>query len=162
MLKVTTEMRALVCRLVSLAVWMNGWIVMSYSDEHPVLGFIHHKAPHIFYAVKGAYVGMWFTIPYLVASMLLSLLYIFAVSHEQPKPRGCLERYIEPAKHQTLWLPVGELHHPRKSVPSNDPRWLVIPERHLYTGLPSSACLWNQAGRARVPNAFHLRSHGAP
>jgi hypothetical protein len=30
---------------------------------------------------------------------------------------------------------VGEVHHPRKQVPSETPRWLVIPERGLFTGI---------------------------
>ncbi len=30
---------------------------------------------------------------------------------------------------------VGEVHHPRKQMPSETPRWLVIPERGLLTGI---------------------------
>jgi len=30
---------------------------------------------------------------------------------------------------------VGEVHHPRKQMPSETPRWLVIPERGLFTGI---------------------------
>jgi len=30
---------------------------------------------------------------------------------------------------------VGEVHHPRKQIPSETPRWLVIPERGLFTGI---------------------------
>jgi len=30
---------------------------------------------------------------------------------------------------------VGEAHHPRKQRPSEKPRWLVIPERGLFTGI---------------------------
>ena len=40
-----------------------------------------------------------------------------------------------PRKRAELSLAVGEVHHPRKQVPSETPRWLVIPERDLFKGI---------------------------
>src|SRR5258707_74599 len=34
-----------------------------------------------------------------------------------------------------LSLVLGEVHHPRKQIPSENPRWLTIPERGLFTGI---------------------------
>jgi hypothetical protein len=41
-----------------------------------------------------------------------------------------------PRKRAELSLAVGEVHPPRKQVPSETPRWLVIPERDPFTGIP--------------------------
>jgi hypothetical protein len=30
---------------------------------------------------------------------------------------------------------VGELHHPKRPEPAEEPRWLTIPDRGLYTGI---------------------------
>jgi len=40
-----------------------------------------------------------------------------------------------PRKRTGLSLVVGEVHHPRKQMPSETPRWLVTPERGLFTGI---------------------------
>jgi hypothetical protein len=34
-----------------------------------------------------------------------------------------------------VFLVVGEIHNPRKPLPSETPRWLIIPQRGLFTGL---------------------------
>src|SRR5208283_5992287 len=41
----------------------------------------------------------------------------------------------DPMLRNELELIVGELHHQLKPKPSPTPRWLVIPERGLYTGI---------------------------
>src|SRR2546427_10348824 len=38
-------------------------------------------------------------------------------------------------KRADLSLVVGEVRHPSKQRPSETPRWLVIPERDLFTGI---------------------------
>ena len=42
---------------------------------------------------------------------------------------------LNPAKDAGPAIVVGEVHHPVKAVESRNPRWLVIPERGLYTGV---------------------------
>ena len=34
-----------------------------------------------------------------------------------------------------LYLVVGELHHPKRPQPATSPRWLIVPERGLFTGI---------------------------
>src|SRR6202030_1262325 len=48
---------------------------------------------------------------------------------------GKLPMYPDPQRRTELSLVVGELHHPRKQVPSETPHWLAIPERGLFTGI---------------------------
>ena len=42
---------------------------------------------------------------------------------------------LSPDKDPGPAIVVGEVHHPVKTVESRNPRWLVIPERGLYTGV---------------------------
>ncbi len=68
-------------------------------------------------------------------SILLSGVYIFALKTGRRIRAGKLPLYSDPRKRTELSLVVGEVHHPRKQVPSETPRWLVIPERGLFTGI---------------------------
>ena len=42
---------------------------------------------------------------------------------------------LNPAKDAAPAIVVGEVHHPVKAVESRNPKWLIIPERGLYTGV---------------------------
>jgi hypothetical protein len=66
---------------------------------------------------------------------VLSGLYIFALKAKQRIRAGRLPLFPDPRKRDDLFLVVGEVHNPRKQVPAENPRWLVIPERGLFTGV---------------------------
>src|SRR5206468_9461318 len=34
-----------------------------------------------------------------------------------------------------LYLVLGEIHHPKKPAPAENPHWLIVPDRGLYTGI---------------------------
>ena len=42
---------------------------------------------------------------------------------------------LSPDKDAGPSIVVGEVHHPVKAVDSRNPKWLIIPERGLYTGV---------------------------
>jgi len=44
-------------------------------------------------------------------------------------------RLPDPRNRDELFVVVGEVHHPRKAVPSETPYWLTVPERGLFTGI---------------------------
>ena len=48
---------------------------------------------------------------------------------------NALSPYPEPRKRDDLFLIIDELHHPRQPVPAEDPEWLTIPQRALFTGI---------------------------
>ena len=49
---------------------------------------------------------------------------------------GMLPRWpLSPDKDAGPSIVVGEIHHPVKAVESRNPKWLIIPERGLYTGV---------------------------
>jgi hypothetical protein len=46
-----------------------------------------------------------------------------------------LPAYSEPTKRNDLFLVLGEVHDPRKPVAAEQPYWLTVPERGLFTGI---------------------------
>jgi len=84
---------------------------------------------------KYSYTLFLYTTPYIAYSILLSGIYIFALKADRKIRAGRLPFYSDPRKRKELSLVVGEVHHPRKQIPSEAPHWLVIPERGLFTGI---------------------------
>jgi hypothetical protein len=106
-----------------------------FPDGNLILQLIALRAPEVFAGLKYSYLVMLFTTPYITFSILLSGLYIFALkSHRRIAPAH-LPLYPDPRERDELFVVVGEVHNPRKPVPSETPRWLTIPERGLYTGI---------------------------
>ncbi len=99
------------------------------------LRVISLRAPYVFLSFKCLYTTFLFTTPYMVYATLLSGLYIFTLRTDWRIKPGRLPRYIDPRKRSDLFLVVGEVHHPRKPIPSKAPFWLTIPERGLFTGI---------------------------
>jgi TraM recognition site of TraD and TraG len=106
-----------------------------FPEDNLILQLIALRAPEVFAGLKYSYLVMLFTTPYITFSILLSGLYIFALkSHRRIAPAH-LPLYPNPREREELFVVVGEVHNPRKPVPSETPRWLTIPERGLYTGI---------------------------
>src|SRR5215831_3484831 len=108
---------------------------LPFPDENSVLELVRLNAPSIFYGIKWTYLAMLFTTPYIGFSLLLSLAYIFIGRNAAKAMGGKPPLYPEPATREKLFLVIGELHHPRRPEPVENPRWLVIPDRALFTGL---------------------------
>jgi hypothetical protein len=88
-----------------------------------------------FFFFKYSYTLFLYTTPYIAYSFLLSAIYIFALRATRKARLGKLPAYPLPAERSELSLVVGELHDARTQRPSETPRWLVIPERGLFTGI---------------------------
>lgn len=134
MLRRMIETKVLMCFCVAFVVWTAGWYLMPFPESHPLLVYIQYKKPVVYHMFHWSYVAMWFTTPWILTSMLLSIAYIFMTKHQSGRG-GRLAPYPNPALRRTLQIFLGEIHHPRKPVPSRTPRWLSIPERGLYTGI---------------------------
>ena len=127
--------RNLISFAVAAAVWISAWFLHPFPEGNPLLLLIHLERPAIYQAIRWAYIIMWFTTPWIVTSIVLSLAYIFMARHEGRGQSGRLPPYPMPAARTQLSVIVGEIHHPKKPVPSDHPRWLTVPERGLYTGI---------------------------
>src|SRR5260221_3314637 len=108
---------------------------MPFPEENPFLQLMAIRAPLVFQGVKWSYAVFLFSTPYIVYSILLSGLYVFALKAHRKITAGRLPRYPDPRHRQDVFLVVGEVHNPRKPVPSETPRWLIIPQRGLFTGM---------------------------
>jgi TraM recognition site of TraD and TraG len=111
------------------------YFYMPFPEQNVFLQLMALRAPLVFEGVKWSYNVFLFSTPYIVYSILLSGLYIFALKAHRKITAGRLPRYPDARQRQDLFLVVGEVHNPRKPVPAETPRWLIIPQRGLFTGI---------------------------
>ncbi len=106
-----------------------------FPDYNAVLQLIALERPMIFAGIKYAYEAMLFSTPFIGCSMLFSLLYIFFVQPREVAALTPLPPYPTVTERDRLFLVIGELHHPKRPEPAEQPQWLIIPDRGLYTGI---------------------------
>lgn len=106
-----------------------------FPSSNLFLRAIAFRAPQVYQAAFYAYTAMLFTTPFILFSVFLSGLYIFTLRPGLRSKLARLSFYPDPRLRQSLSLVIGEVHNPRKPVPSANPQWLTIPERGLYTGI---------------------------
>jgi hypothetical protein len=111
------------------------YFYIPFPEQNVFLQLMAFRAPLVFEGVKWSYTLFLFTTPYIVLSILLSGLYIFALKAHRKITAGRLPRYPDPRQRQDVFLVVGEVHNPRRPVPSETPRWLTISQRGLFTGI---------------------------
>ncbi len=106
-----------------------------FAEDNAVLQLILTEKPVVFLAIKYAYQTMLFSTPFIGCSILFSLLYIFFVRPSEIAALSPLPPYPPITERDRLFLIIGELHHPKRPEPTEQPRWLTIPDRGLYTGI---------------------------
>ncbi len=121
--------------LLAAATGMALYFRAPFPDSNLFLQVMALRAHYAFLFFKYSYTLFLYTTPYISYSILLSGVYIFALKAESKIRAGRLPLYSEPRKRTELFLVVGEVHQPRKQVPSETPHWLEIPERGLFTGI---------------------------
>src|SRR5258706_16320010 len=131
-------------RLVEIRFWLNaalaGCVALEmaarwpFPIEHPLCQLMLLEKPVLCYALKYLYLTMLFTTPCITFSVLSSLLYIFVLRVDRANAPAKLPLYPVPASRESLYVILGEIHHAKRAEPAPEPRWLVIPERGLYTG----------------------------
>ena len=129
------EDRSVTSAALALGAGIIGLHRLPFPDENALLQLVLLKKPYLFYGIKYAYLGMLFSTPCILFSVLLSLAYIFVIRQGPRTVLAKLPLYPEPAGRQRLYVVAGEIHHPKKPDPAEYPDWLIIPERGLYTGI---------------------------
>jgi hypothetical protein len=135
--------RPLVDNRIVLALGMSvaGGIVLNsmfpLNTANPFLRLIELERPPIFRAVTWSYDLFLYSTPFIVCSMILSLLYVHLYRDDSELPAGSLPPYPDPRTREDLLLVLGEVHRQLFPKPSPTPQWLSIPERGLYTGIAS-------------------------
>ena len=90
--------------------------------------------PWSYAALKAGYRVMLFTTPYIGYSFLFSALYIFSLRPRRKGTPQALPPFPPVEQREQLYLVLGEVHNPRLPIPDDNPRWLTIPARGLFTG----------------------------
>src|SRR5437867_4786954 len=134
-MRALVESRQFLSALLSAVFGMALFYQMPFPAENNLLQLVWLAKPYLFYGIKWAYIAMLFSTPYIGFSLVLSLVYILVVRKEAATAAGELPSYPEATSRDKLFLVIGELHFPRRPEPAASPRWLVIPERGLFTGL---------------------------
>lgn len=151
MLRKVVEARALVA--LALAGTGGAWGVHTYpvSQDDVFLGLIGERAPGVLSVLTYGYAALWFTTPYLAASLVMSLVAII-VYRRAPRARvRPLPPYPMPEQQSRPMLVLGERHYQTTAGAAPRPEWLTIPQRGLYTGVmilgavgtgKTSACMY--------------------
>src|ERR1700675_4535663 len=121
--------------LLAAATGMTLYFRVRFPEENVFLQVMAQRSPSIFYFVKYSYTLFLFSTPYIGYSMVLSGVYIFSLKAGRRIRSGRFPLFPDPRKRDELFLVLGEVHNPRKQVPAENPQWLVIPERGLFTGI---------------------------
>ena len=135
MLRTVLEYRGLVSAVVAAGVWSFGHLRVPFPATNDILVLVAANAPHVHAAIRVILSPLWFTSPLLVSSFALSLVYIFFLRARAGIERIALPRYPELADRTALFLVLGEIHKERRPTAVDQPRWLTIPRRALFTGI---------------------------
>ncbi len=134
MVRALVESRQFISFLVSAGIGLAGFYRLPFPSDNALLALVRLQEPRIFLGLKWSFTVMLFTTPYVTCSVLFSLAYIFIIRQEKTVRAQRLPMYPPPASREELFLVVGEIHNPKKKEPVDEPHWLTIPERGLYTG----------------------------
>jgi hypothetical protein len=111
--------------------------IFPMNVANPLLRLIVLERPPIFHGLVWSYNLFLYSTPFLVFSMIFSLLYVHLYRTESELATGALPPYPDPHTRTELSLVIGEVHRQLVPKPSPAPQWLSIPERGLYTGIAS-------------------------
>ena len=126
--------RNFVASLLAAATGMALYLRLPFPSDNVFLQFVALRAPLVHHGLFYSYNLFLFTTPYIGYSILLSGLYVFGLRVRRKTRAGKLPPYPEPGNRDDLFLVVGEVHNRRKPTPSENPQWLTLPERALFTG----------------------------
>ena len=120
--------------LFSLSRWR--WEPFPGAGANPFLDLIELNDPALFHLIVGWYYLAPWAATGVGGALLLSMWQIwFAGLGNNSGGRGSLPRWPASKKDKSISLVIGETHHPTKPVESEEPDWLVISEKGLFTGL---------------------------
>ena len=127
--------RLLFACLLAVVTGMVLYFRAPFPADNLFLRVVAIRSASAFLFFKYSYTLFLYTTPYIAYSILFSGVYIFALKAGRRIRAGRLPLYSDPRKRAELSLVLGEVHHPRKQIPSEVPHWLAIPERGLFTGI---------------------------
>src|SRR5262249_50703033 len=123
-MRALVESRHFLSVILSAALGTALFYRMPFPDENSLMQLVALHTPYLFDGIRWVYLIMLFSTPYIAFSLIFSLAYIFVVRQEKAVAVGKLPPYPVAASRDKLFLVIGELHHPRRPDPAQNPRWL--------------------------------------
>jgi len=102
---------------------------------NPYLDLIAQNDPGIHAAIRAWYYLAPGAAVFLAGSVMRSVSRVWLEPLAMRRNRGRLPVWPNSPKDDAPSLVVGELHHPTVARESDQPSWLVVPEKGLYTGV---------------------------
>ena len=145
------EARVLLAMVTAACVGTWGLYAHPVQPDNPFLALIQLERPFVFKVLSYGYATLWFTTPFLAASVITSLAAIVAYRLPQSIRSRALPPYPQPETRPSPTLVLGESHFTRMPGRAPAPTWLTIPQRGLYTGVmvlgavgsgKTSACMY--------------------
>ena len=124
-----------VAALLAFATGLTLYLRYPFPADDLVLRLIAIRDPAMYRTFVVFYNLFLFTTPFILYSLLLSGLYVFALRSRRTTNPMPLPAYPEARKRKELYLVLGEIHDPRKPIPAEQPYWLTLPDRGLFTGI---------------------------
>jgi TraM recognition site of TraD and TraG len=151
MVRGLVEVRGLAAMCAAAAIGLWGLTTYPVPRDHAFLALIELRQPAVFVGLSYAYAALWFSTPFFVATLGLSLLTIAVYGSEPTERLHELPSYPATDSRPAPTLVLGETHFERTPGRAPNPTWLTIPERGLYTGVmilgavgtgKTSACMY--------------------
>jgi hypothetical protein len=128
------EYRIVLSLALSSVAGTTGLQAFPFPSDNLILALVHAQQPFVYAIFSYTYTALWFSSSFLMASVVFSLVFIFAGRRDRPPTYQALPPYPPPEKRKELFLVLGEQHVRTAPVRANAPSWLTVPERGLYTG----------------------------
>src|SRR5258705_3371030 len=129
------ESRVLVAFVIAAAVGTWGVLTFPLPADNVFLALIRLQKPAVFAAFAYGYAAMWFTTPFIGASLVTSLCAIVVYRYPASVRFRPLPPYPVSESRAATMLVLGETHHATISGRAPAPGWLTITQRGLYTGM---------------------------
>ncbi len=151
MLRTVLEARALAAMAAAAGVGTWGLHAYPVPGDDLFLNLVEERAPFVFHVLTYGYATLWFSTPFFIASLILSLCTIVAYRQKRVVRFRSLPPYPKAETRQAPMLVLGETHHETAPGRAAAPTWLTIPQRGLYTGVmilgavgtgKTSACMY--------------------
>jgi len=154
--------KGLVAYVLACATGITLYFRWPFPENDMMLHLISIRSPLIYAFFKYTYTLFLFTTPYIGYSLVLSGLYVFAFRPTRKIKPMPLPAYPDPSRRDELFLVLGEVHDPRKPVAAEQPYWLTVPERGLFTGIPIFGAIGTgKTSGCMYPYAEQLIAYGA-
>jgi hypothetical protein len=116
---------------------VGAWGLHRYpiDTENVFLALIQLQDPSLFRVLSYGCATLWFTTPFLAASLAASLLGIVVYGRPVGVRMRALPPYPRVEDRDEPFLVLGERHCTTRRGHAPDPQWLRVPQRGLYTGV---------------------------